>query len=76
MDVKAPQAVHSEAVSNSDIDDTEKAGRSSIAGRNSIAGAHKENLEDLEDPDAGKSAEERAAIVRFATYLCELKHED
>jgi hypothetical protein len=65
-DVKDPQAVHSEAVSNSDIDDTEKAGRTSIAGN------HKETLEDLEDPDAGKSAEERAAIVSVATYLCEL----
>ena len=69
MDVKAPQALHSEAVSNSDIDDTEKAGRSSIAGRNSIIGAHKENLEDLEDPDAGKTAEERAAIVSITTDL-------
>ena len=52
--------MHSEDVSNSDIDDTEKAGRSSIAG------GHAESLNDLDDPDAGKTAEERAAIVRFA----------
>lgn len=70
-DVKDPQAVHSEAVSSSDIDDTEKAGRASIT-----LGCHKENLEDLDDPDAGKTAEERAAIVRLATYLCDLVHED
>jgi hypothetical protein len=69
-DIKNPPAVHSEAVSNSDIDDAEK------AGRNSITGGHKENLEDLEDPDAGKSAEERAAIVRVTIYLCKLRHED
>ena len=75
-DIKNPPAVHSEAVSNSDIDDAEKAGRNSITGRNSIAGGHKENLEDLEDPDAGKSAEERAAIVRVTICLCKLKHED
>ena len=59
-DVKDPRALHSEDVSNSDIDDTEKAGRSSIAG------GHAESLNDLDDPDAGKTAEERAAIVRFA----------
>lgn len=68
-DVKDPQAVHSEAVSsNSDIDDTEKAGRNSIAG-------HKENLEDLDDPDAGKTAEERAAIVCVARYVL-VRNED
>ena len=70
-DVKDPRAVHSEAVSShSDIDDTEKAGRSSIAAN------HRENLEDLDDPDAGKTAEERAAIVRAAIHLCESIHED
>ena len=71
MDAKDPQAVHSEAVSNSDIDDAEKAGRASIT-----VGNHKENLNDLDDPDAGKTAEERAAIVSDATHFCELIHED
>jgi len=64
-DVKDPRALHSEDVSNSDIDDTEKAGRSSITG------CHKEDLNDLDDPDAGKTAEERAAIVRIATPIGE-----
>ena len=65
VDVKDPQAVHSEAVSsNSDIDDAEKAGRASIT-----VGNHKENLNDLDDPDAGKTAEERAAIVSITTDL-------
>jgi hypothetical protein len=59
-DVKDPRALHSEDVSNSDIDVTEKAGRSSLAG------CHAESLNDLDDPDAGKTAEERAAIVRVA----------
>lgn len=56
-DIKDPNAHHSEYVSTSDVDDTEK------AKRNSICGGHAESLNDLEDPDAGKSAEERAAIV-------------
>jgi hypothetical protein len=67
MDVKDPQAVHSEAVSNSDIDDAEKAGRASVT-----VGNHKENLADLDDPDAGKTAEERAAIVSDATHFWSL----
>jgi hypothetical protein len=57
-DVKDPTTLHSEDVSNSDVDDNEK-GR-----RPSIAGGHAESLNDLDDPDAGKTAEERAAIVR------------
>jgi hypothetical protein len=57
-DVKDPHTLHSEDVSNSDLDDHEK-GR-----RPSIAGGHAESLNDLDDPDAGKTAEERAAIVR------------
>lgn len=60
-DVKDPQvALHSEDVSNSDLDDNEK-GR-----RTSMAGGHAESLNDLEDPDAGKTPEERAAIVSSA----------
>jgi hypothetical protein len=56
-DVKDPRTLHSEDVSNSDVDGNEKGGRSSIAG------CHAESLNDLDDPDAGKTAEERAAIV-------------
>jgi len=66
-DTKDARVVHNEDVSGSDADIAEKAGRSSIAekaGRSSIAGAHAESLAELEDPDAGKTAEERAAIVR------------
>jgi len=55
-DSKDSRIVHNEDVS-SDADIAEKAGRSSIAG------GHAESLEQLEDPDAGKTAEERAAIV-------------
>jgi hypothetical protein len=57
-EVKDPHTLHSEDVSNSDVDDNEKGGRTSIAG------GHAESLNDLDDPDAGKTAEERAAIVR------------
>lgn len=53
-DVKDPHAVHNEDVSSSDADMAEKA---------SIAGGHAESLNDLDDPDAGKTPEERAAIV-------------
>lgn len=60
-DLKDPNAQHSEYVSTSDVDDTEK------AKRNSICGGHAESLNDLEDPDAGKSAEERADIVCATT---------
>lgn len=56
-DIKDPRTLHHEDVSNSDVDDAEK------AKRDSICGGHAESLNDLEDPDAGKSAEERAAIV-------------
>ena len=58
-DTKDARIVHNEDVSGSDADVAEKAGRSSIAG------AHAESLAELEDPDAGKTAEERAAIVRI-----------
>lgn len=53
-DVKDPHAVHNEDVSSSDADIAEKA---------SIAGGHAESLNELDDPDAGKTPEERAAIV-------------
>lgn len=53
-DVKDPRTLHTEDVSSSDGEVAEKA---------SIAGGHAESLNDLEDPDAGKSEEERAAIV-------------
>ena len=64
-DIKDPQALHSEEVSNSELDETEKARRPSVVG------GHAENLDELDDPDAGKTAEERAAIVRVATHLCD-----
>jgi hypothetical protein len=56
-DTKDARVVHNEDASGSDADVAEKAGRSSVAG------AHAESLAELEDPDAGKTAEERAAIV-------------
>jgi hypothetical protein len=58
-DTKDARVAHNEDVSGSDADIAEKAGRSSIAG------GHAESLAALEDPDAGKTAEERAAIVRI-----------
>jgi hypothetical protein len=61
-DFKDPVALHSEDVSNSDIDDHEK-GR-----RPSVAGGVAESLNDLDDPDAGKTADERAAIVSVAIH--------
>lgn len=61
-DIKDPRIVHNEDVSGSDADIAEKAGRISIAG------GHTESLADLEDPDAGKTAEEKAAIVRIPAY--------
>jgi hypothetical protein len=61
-DTKDARVAHNEDVSGSDADIAEKAGRSSIAG------AHAESLAELEDPDAGKTAEERAAIVRIPLH--------
>lgn len=56
-DAKDLRTLHTEDVSSSDGEVAEKA---------SIAGGHAESLNDLEDPDAGKSEEERAAIVSNA----------
>jgi hypothetical protein len=66
-DTKDARVAHSEDVGGSDTDIAEKAGRSSIAG------AHAESLAELEDPDAGKTAEERAAIVRIPGCMGELR---
>lgn len=59
-DVKDSRNLHTEDVNSSDGDIVEKG---SIVGKH--GGGHAESLNDLEDPDAGKSPEERAALVRI-----------
>lgn len=56
-DVKDSRNLHTEDVNSSDGDIVEKG---SIVGKH--GGGHAESLNDLEDPDAGKSPEERAAL--------------
>merc|ERR1712080_77330 len=56
-DVKDSRTLHTEDVNSSDGDIVEKG---SIVGKH--GGGHAESLNDLDDPDAGKSPEERAAL--------------
>lgn len=57
-EIKDPKTVHNEDINSSDGDVVEKGSR-----RASLAGGHTESLAELDDPDAGKTAEERAKIV-------------
>lgn len=64
-DVEKPGALHSEDLNSSDDYVNEKA----RSRRSSVAGGRAESLNDLDDPDAGKSDEERAKIVRLFTCI-------
>jgi len=60
-DLKQTKALQRERTHSSSEEDY--AAEKGSIGKEAIA-KHAENLDDLDDPDAGKSPEERAAIVR------------
>lgn len=62
-DLKQTEALHRERTHSSSEEDF-AAEKGSIS--HNVTANHAENLDELDDPDAGKTPEERAAIVRKA----------